>query len=69
MHDVQESLLDRQIAALALPCTKVRIHRERMVPLPEASGQMFGYWLNDKGKEDFVFAKEPGGKAPTANAA
>jgi site-specific recombinase XerC len=81
MHDVRESLLDRQIAALALPCTKVRVrdvrvvdgaaksvhvigkgNRERMVPLPENFGQVFGFWLSDKPKEDFVFAKEPGGK-------
>ncbi len=32
---------------------------ERLVPLPESFGQVFGFWLNDKGKEDFVFAKEP----------
>jgi integrase/recombinase XerD len=44
-------------------------NRERLVPLPQAFGQVFGFWLSDKGKEDFVFAKEPGGKAPTANAA
>jgi site-specific recombinase XerD len=35
-------------------------NRERLVPLPEAFGQVFGFWLNDKGKEDFVFAKQPG---------
>lgn len=35
-------------------------NRERLVPLPEAFGQVFRSWLNDKGKEDFVFAKEPG---------
>jgi integrase/recombinase XerD len=35
-------------------------NRERLVPLPEAFGQVFGFWLNDKGKEDFVFAKESG---------
>jgi integrase/recombinase XerD len=40
-------------------------NRERLVPLPEAFGQVFGFWLNDKGKEDFVFAKQPGGKAPS----
>jgi integrase/recombinase XerD len=40
-------------------------NRERMVPLPESFGQVFGFWLNDKGKEDFVFAKIPGGKAPS----
>jgi hypothetical protein len=35
------------------------------VPLPEAFGQVFGFWLSDKGKEDFVFAKQLGGKAPS----
>jgi integrase/recombinase XerD len=34
-------------------------NRECMVPLPESFGQVFGFWLNDKGKGDFVFAKEP----------
>jgi integrase/recombinase XerD len=29
---------------------------------------VFGYWLSDKPKEDFVFAKEEGGKAPGAHA-
>jgi integrase/recombinase XerD len=79
MHDVRESLLDRQIAALALPCTKVRVRDVRVVNgvaktrassaratvsawcrWPESFGQVFGFWLNDKGKEDFVFAKQPG---------
>jgi integrase/recombinase XerD len=36
-------------------------NRECMVPLPESFGQVFGYWLND----NFMFAKEPGGKPPT----
>jgi integrase/recombinase XerD len=39
--------------------------RERMVPLPKEFGQVFGFWLSDKPKEDFVFAKAPGGKAPS----
>jgi integrase/recombinase XerD len=42
-------------------------NRERMVPLPESFGQVFGFWLNDKGKEDLVFAKQPGGKPPVAH--
>jgi integrase/recombinase XerD len=42
-------------------------NRERMVPLPESFGQVFGFWLNDKGKGDFVFAKQPGGKPPVAH--
>src|SRR5918992_4620728 len=43
-------------------------NRERMVPLPESFGQVSGFWLNNKGKEEFVFAKEPGGKAPGPHA-
>jgi integrase/recombinase XerD len=42
-------------------------NRERLVPLPKEFGQVFGFWLNDKGKEDFVFAKQPGGKPPVAH--
>jgi integrase/recombinase XerD len=38
------------------------------VPLPEAFGQVSGFWLNDKRKEEFVFAKKPGGKAPGPHA-
>lgn len=37
-------------------------NRERIVPLPKEFGQVFGFWLSGKPKEDFVFAKEPGGK-------
>jgi hypothetical protein len=29
---------------------------------------VFGFWLSDKGKDDFVFAKEPGGKDPGPHA-
>jgi hypothetical protein len=31
MHDVRESLIDRQIAVLALPCAKVRVQDVRVV--------------------------------------
>jgi integrase/recombinase XerD len=40
-------------------------NRERLVPLPKEFGHVFGFWLADKPKEDFVFAKAPGGKAPS----
>jgi integrase/recombinase XerD len=33
-------------------------NRERLVPLPEAFGQVFGFWLNDKGKENFFLFVE-----------
>ncbi|MCA9232582.1 MAG: tyrosine-type recombinase/integrase [Gammaproteobacteria bacterium] len=43
--------------------------KERLVPLPEAFGQVFGTWLQGRAGEEFVFAKEPGGKPPGAPAA
>ena len=43
--------------------------KERIVPLPEAFGQVFGFWLADKLKEDFAFAKNSGGKPPGPHAA
>jgi integrase len=44
-------------------------NRERLVPLPKEFGQVFGFWLSDRGKDDLVFAKEPGRqglRAPSA---
>jgi integrase/recombinase XerD len=43
-------------------------NRERLVPLPKDFGQVFGFWLSDRGKDDFVFAKEPGDKVPGPHA-
>jgi hypothetical protein len=42
MHDVRESLLDRQIAALALPCTKVRVQDVRVVDGAAKSVRVIG---------------------------
>ena len=42
--------------------------KERLVPLPEAFGQVFAVWINGRGGEEYVFAKEPGGKPPGAPA-
>jgi integrase/recombinase XerD len=44
-------------------------NKERAVPLPDTFGQVFGYWLGDRGKDDFVFAKKPGEKPPGVHAA
>jgi len=44
-------------------------NKERSVSLPEAFGTVFGYWLSDRPREDFVFAKEPGGKPAGPRAA
>ena len=43
-------------------------NREHLVPLPKEFGHVFGFWLADKPKDDFVFAKQPGGKAPSPRA-
>jgi integrase/recombinase XerD len=32
-------------------------NRERLVPLPKDFGLVFGFWLSDRGKDDFGFAK------------
>ena len=44
-------------------------NKERLIPLPEAFGQVFGYWLADRPRDDFVFAKTPGQKPPGDRAA
>ncbi len=32
-------------------------NKERLVPLPESFGAVFGFWLNDRSKGEWVFAK------------
>ena len=44
-------------------------NRERIVPLPEAFGALFGFWLKDRPRGEFAFAQHPGGKPPTPQAA
>lgn len=44
-------------------------NKERVVPLPDTFGQVFGLWLTDRARDDFVFAKKPGGPAAGARAA
>ena len=41
---------------------------ERRVPLPEAFGQVFGFWLKDQPKGEFAFARAPGQKPVSAQA-
>jgi integrase/recombinase XerD len=43
-------------------------NKERVVPLPETFGQTFGVWVLVLAKDDYVFAKAPGGDPPTAHA-
>ena len=39
------------------------------MPLPEAFGQVFGFWLKDPPKGEFVFARAPGQKPVSSQAA
>ncbi|MCP5421246.1 MAG: tyrosine-type recombinase/integrase [Gammaproteobacteria bacterium] len=45
--------------------------KERIVPLPEAFGQVFGFWLSGRPKDAFVFAQQPGpgGQPPSPQSA
>ena len=42
--------------------------KERLVPLPEAFGQVFGFWLKDQPRGEFVFARATGQKPVSAQA-
>ena len=69
--------------ALALKATDVRLvagtaksvrvigkgDKERLVPLPEAFGAVFGFWLKDRARGEFVFARAAGQKPVSAQAA
>ena len=44
-------------------------NKERWVPLPEAFGAVFGFWLKDQPRGEFVFAKAPGQKSVSSQAA
>jgi integrase/recombinase XerD len=43
--------------------------KERLVPLPEAFGAVFGFWLKDRARGEFVFARAAGQKPVSAQAA
>ncbi len=43
--------------------------KERIVPLPARFGPELGAWLEGRPGDDYVFAQEPGGKPPGAQAA
>lgn len=43
--------------------------KERLVPLPRAFGEVFGFWLKDRPKGDYVFARAAGQKAVSPQAA
>ena len=43
--------------------------KERLVPLPGAFGAVFGFWLKDRPKGEFVFARAAGQKPVSSQAA
>ena len=43
--------------------------KERLVPLPAAFGAVFGFWLKDRARGEFVFARALGQKPVSAQAA
>ena len=43
--------------------------QERLAPLPGAFGAVFGFWLKDRPWGEYVFARAPGQKAVSAQAA
>ena len=42
--------------------------KERLVPLPGAFGAVFGFWLKDRARGEFVFARAAGQKPVSAQA-
>ncbi len=44
-------------------------NKERLVPLPEKFGQVFGFWLKDRNKVESVFARALGQKAVSRQSA
>ena len=43
--------------------------KERLVPLPDAFGQVFGFWLKDQPRGEFAFARAAGQKPVSSQAA
>ena len=43
-------------------------NKERLVPLPEAFGQVFGFWLKNQPRGERVFARAAGQKPVSAQA-
>ncbi len=42
--------------------------KERLVPLPDAFGTVFGFWLKDQPRGEFVFARAPGQRPVSSQA-
>ncbi len=47
----------------------VKGNKERLVPLPEKFGQVFGFWLKDRPRIEYVFARALGQKAVSRQSA
>ena len=43
--------------------------KERLVPLPASFGAVFGFWLKNRNRTEFVFARAPGQKAVSRQSA
>jgi len=43
--------------------------KERLAPLPEVFGAVFGFWLKDRPRGEFVFARAAGQPPVTSQAA
>jgi integrase/recombinase XerD len=43
--------------------------QERLVPLPETFGQVFGFWLKDQPRGEYLFARAAGQKPVSSQAA
>ena len=44
-------------------------NKERLVPLPEKFGQVFGFWMKDKPKGEYIFARAVGQNAVSRQSA
>lgn len=66
------SLKNRDIRVIDGVAKSVRVigkgNKERQVPLPEAFGRVLALSIGGKAQDEYLFAKKPGGKPPTAHA-
>ena len=56
-------------AALPFKMCVMDSDKERLAPLPEAFGQVFGFWLKNQPRGEFVFARATGQKPVSSQAA
>jgi integrase/recombinase XerD len=60
---------ERPEGAAKFVCVVGQGGQERRGPLPDAFGQVFGFWLKDRVRGEFVFARALGQKPVSAQAA